>query len=813
METFSFFKKTIKRGGASPTPSEDITLQQYIEMVRTSPEVKTHTEQVRQHPYGSEEYKEAKTQWLWTISPHARVTARKNEAVTERSGLFCFDIDMKDNKGIAPDEIRAIILELDFVKALHTTASGGLAFFVETNADTTNTNPAEHLEEYKFILNWIQQQTGITLDASQGRLVQPRFVTHDPEAEYFGGATIVDVTGAHAPRVEINSDNQPELPPEPKSFDYPEAVARGVLNWARENQAAIADSYDDWFHGGFALTELPTREIFDYYFHEFSKLSPKYDLEDAVFKADNLWESDQKAKLNGTKRIGVSFLASKALGAGLRWQDMPRFFGDHLEQLVSELNQGREEKGIPMIYIAPDGTVQAKESDQGEVITYDQDGNPKITAKSPIWIKRDFLIGYIKNDLGWYIDKITGELMRPATPVEAEAARQTYEAAVSSGDTRTSIKILQASRPVDNEDVNGLHMRHDQNIHRMNIKKEMVKEIIVADVIPRRNVPVEYIEGLEWDGVDWIKALASTVQTGDTRPDLWESFFRTWIVGMINNIMRSDSRYQTIEPSPLYLLLHGKGNTGKSYFFRAMLPPELIGYLTEFSDKPDDYTMTTALMSSLLVIDDEARWLTEHPAKLKAVTSQAKVTLNKKYEAKLVQRPRIATFCGTSNESVFLQDQTGNRRFIPIQVTERDWEQYDAVPKDQLIAQAFHLWRTGYPVALTIDQLAALQDLTEAATDVESIDEIIGAMYKPMSADTFRAIHGAQADRYGKTATQLVEDIALKYPAALRGINKPATQVKKALRRLGFVTDHRMSIRDESGNRIQPKLCLVDPLN
>ena len=53
---------------------------------------------------------------------------------------------------------------------------------------------------------------------------------------------------------------------------------------------------------------------------------------------------------------------------------------------------------------------------------------------------------------------------------------------------------------------------------------------------------------------------------------------------------------------------------------------------------------------------------------------------------------RYAVLCGTSNEEEVINDPTGNRRIIPINVTNINWDAYEAIDKAALWMELYHAY-------------------------------------------------------------------------------------------------------------------------
>ena len=224
---------------------------------------------------------------------------------------------------------------------------------------------------------------------------------------------------------------------------------------------------------------------------------------------------------------------------------------------------------------------------------------------------------------------------------------------------------------------------------------------------------------------------------------------------------------------PLMMIITGKKNTGKTWFFKHLLPKKLKEYFGTSQhdrEKDDDLLMT----QKLLILDDEFSGKSKQDAKkMKRLLSASHVDLRPQYGAENVQLKRIAVLAGTCNELEVLNDPTGNRRFIVFEVNEQmDWEAYNIIDKAQLFAQIKHFWDQGATGDLTIQEIEEMEEKTTSRHSEVSIEEeLILKFYEPSSQYT--------SDKY--TNTEIKVNLESK-----TGQKLSSRKIGLELRKLGY---------------------------
>jgi len=251
---------------------------------------------------------------------------------------------------------------------------------------------------------------------------------------------------------------------------------------------------------------------------------------------------------------------------------------------------------------------------------------------------------------------------------------------------------------------------------------QTVGEILYSHFIPHYNPFKDFFDVPPKDylPVGNIKKLIESIETDTPGAEIW---ITKWLAGLVR------SAYYGIH-SPLYLILCGGQNSGKTEFFRRLLPDVLQCYYAECKfdrGKDDDRLMAR----KLIILDDEMAGKTKsEEAQLKARTSMQGVTLRLPYGKVDITLNRIAMLCGTTNETQVLSDPTGNRRLLPINVLSINHILYNSINKADLLHECFNLLKSGYIPDLTKDEIALLNASTENFEVTCPIEEAIQMLYK-----------------------------------------------------------------------------------
>lgn len=226
-------------------------------------------------------------------------------------------------------------------------------------------------------------------------------------------------------------------------------------------------------------------------------------------------------------------------------------------------------------------------------------------------------------------------------------------------------------------------------VYNVDFPREKIESAI--ELVAERNKyhPVrEYLLGLpEWDGVERVDRLFVDV-FGAEDNEYTRQVARCWMVAAVYRAMKPGYKFDNVP------VLGGIQGIGKSTFLRALSPSELfVGELHTF----DPQRAQESMMGRWLMEINEMGAANRQDLELqKSFLSATSTTVRMAYARHPKEFPRQCVFLGTTNESEYLKDMTGNRRWWPVdtQVAQFDQSAFDRIraDRDQLWAEAFTAW-------------------------------------------------------------------------------------------------------------------------
>lgn len=410
-----------------------------------------------------------------------------------------------------------------------------------------------------------------------------------------------------------------------------------ILKEIHHRRLNLCESYHDWLRMGFALAHK-FGEAGREYFHLVSQFSSKYQ------PAATDRQYNACLKNNGQVHATISTFYYYCKNAGVP------LYSDRTKIIVHTSSHGKK-GGLTKKQVADNLKKFEDIEDAEDIIKQVFDNNIEINEDGllpelELWLRQNY--EFKRNQITRYIEN--------------------------------------NGRIIEGKDFNTIFISAKKIFSDLSF--ELMDRLINSDFVQTYNPFFDFItqhEHIQTTG--HIDKLFSSIKSKDENYVAY--FGKKWLVGIIASIHG--------EHSPLMLILSGEiQNTGKTEFFRRLLPDLLKKFYAESkldAGKDDEILMT----QKLLIMDDEMGGKSKKENKrLKELTSKQMFSLREPYGRNNVDLVRLAVLCGTSNDNELLNDPTGNRRIIPVQVFSIDHDIYNSVDKTALFMEAYHLWKSGF---------------------------------------------------------------------------------------------------------------------
>ena len=226
----------------------------------------------------------------------------------------------------------------------------------------------------------------------------------------------------------------------------------------------------------------------------------------------------------------------------------------------------------------------------------------------------------------------------------------------------------------------------------------------------------EYFDGLpKWNPEDQseIQKLCNTVTT--TNQPFFEECLRRWILALVASAADASAVNQQM------LILTGKQGLGKSTWFNQLVPLRLKDYYYSGIVNPNNKDTAIHLSECLIINLDELSNLNrKQSGQLKEMITKSNINVRKAYGKRSKGFIRRSSFVGSTNEDLFLWDETGSRRFLCFEATTINYK-HD-VNMNLVYAEAKHLLENGEKYHFDRDDILKIEENNEAFK-VKTIEE------------------------------------------------------------------------------------------
>jgi len=191
----------------------------------------------------------------------------------------------------------------------------------------------------------------------------------------------------------------------------------------------------------------------------------------------------------------------------------------------------------------------------------------------------------------------------------------------------------------------------------------------------------DYIRSLHWDGTDRLSSWL-TKTYGTPNDKYHQAVGSNWLKGLVKRITEPGCKFDYV------LVLEGEQGTKKStslYILGGNWHVE-----TAMSTDSKDFFMQFAGKAIVEFSEGETLSRTE-VKRMKAIITMQTDKYRPPYERSSQEFPRRCVFAMTTNQTEYLKDETGNRRWLPVTVALPEANiEWLAANRDQLFAEAYH---------------------------------------------------------------------------------------------------------------------------
>ena len=244
--------------------------------------------------------------------------------------------------------------------------------------------------------------------------------------------------------------------------------------------------------------------------------------------------------------------------------------------------------------------------------------------------------------------------------------------------------------------------------------------LLKSHLIGKYNPIYNYFENLpKWNCENHIQKLANYITTTDNQS--FQKHFEKWLTrAVLCSLKKGYINKQC------FVLFNTRQNSGKTSFLRFLIPTQLEKYYTE--DIGIDKDGLISLCKSMIINIDELSVMSKIDVNtLKSFISKNTINARLPYDRKSSLMHRTASFCGSTNRSDFLTDETGSVRWQIFEVLEIDFNYSKEININQVWAQAYFnaFERKNYNPELTAEDIQENEKRNEKYKQVSLEQEII----------------------------------------------------------------------------------------
>ena len=256
------------------------------------------------------------------------------------------------------------------------------------------------------------------------------------------------------------------------------------------------------------------------------------------------------------------------------------------------------------------------------------------------------------------------------------------------------------------------------------VEKDLRTYIDSKDTCLRYNPLQNYFNDLDdWaKGHDHISDLAKTCKTDND--ELFEVVLKRFLVASVECLLNEDA------VNDICLIMQGAQGVGKSRWMRKLLPNQFMReYYYEGPIDTGKNDHVEYLSKCWFINLEELEVMNKNSVNsLKSFVTRQRINFRRSYGHFTEDYLRRASFIGSVNDTTFLTDMTGNRRWLVFRSFEVD--HMHELDMDKIWAQAYSLYLSGYRSWFNLEDIAKINERNEQFRDQSYEEELIIRFFK-----------------------------------------------------------------------------------
>lgn len=267
----------------------------------------------------------------------------------------------------------------------------------------------------------------------------------------------------------------------------------------------------------------------------------------------------------------------------------------------------------------------------------------------------------------------------------------------------------------DNDDRLAAEWLQNNGLH---VPVEIAGQAVQTVANERRFHPVrEYLRRLKWDrknrAATWLRDYLGVEDSNYSR-----AVAERFLLASVARIFQPGAKVDTC------LILEGPQGIQKSTALRVIAEPWFSDEIADLGTKDASLQCAGVWLIELSELDSMSK---SDIAKIKAFMSRNTDRFRPPYGRRIIESPRQCVFAGSVNHNTYLRDETGGRRFWPVQCGKIDIPHLKG-ERDRLWAEAVALFDAGRPWWLDSEELVQAASIEQDARyDGDPWDELVNS--------------------------------------------------------------------------------------